>query len=248
MWVNERVCLKVCMCLIGFVRLIKTRLSLKRQNLLHCWLCLCLSVTSARRMPMSCVWPIDCLHFEKWQQTLFSSFYACNFCEISRDTLISSKYDLLIPIRLIRTFFFYWCSYFIFYIWFFFFFIFYILILCRILVPLPSMARRPMMTIDGFPDPRPRRLEPEIEKKLKEIVTRSGIITIDGIEYKTDIKDMDDLGELGNGTSGHVVKMRHTPTNKPIAVKVISFLAHTKCDVFISFSRCKNLWMFFPPL
>ena len=77
----------------------------------------CLSVTSARRMSMSRVWRIDCLHFEKWQQTLFSSLYARNFCEISRDTLISSTHDLLIPLRLICSFylhffFLHWCLYF----------------------------------------------------------------------------------------------------------------------------------------
>lgn len=77
------------------------------------------------------------------------------------------------------------------------------------------------MNFDSFPQQRTRRLEPEIEIKLNEIMTRSGIITIDGTEYKTDIKDLEDMGELGNGTSGHVVKMKHTPTSKSIAVKVI---------------------------
>jgi len=31
---------------------------------------------------------------------------------------------------------------------------------------------------------------------------------------------MKDLGELGNGTCGHVVKMLHEPSNTVIAVKV----------------------------
>lgn len=63
---------------------------------------------------------------------------------------------------------------------------------------------------------------------------RHGIITIDNAEHKTEIKDLDDLGELGNGTSGHVVKMRHKPTNKLIAVKVIHhfcFLPFPRKDV-----------------
>lgn len=102
----------------------------------------------------------------------------------------------------------------------------------QITVPLPTI-RRPQMTFDSFPQQRPRRLEPEIEQKLQEIMTRSGIITIDGAEYKTDIKDLDDLGELGNGTSGHVVKMRHTPTNKPIAVKVNCLLFFFLCFFLI---------------
>lgn len=60
----------------------------------------------------------------------------------------------------------------------------------------------------------------ETEKKLKEIMQISGNLTINGVLYKTDIKDMEDLEELGNGTCGHVVKMRHKPSGNIIAVKV----------------------------
>lgn len=80
-------------------------------------------------------------------------------------------------------------------------------------------GRRPM-TFDSFPQQRQIRLDPETEMKLKQIMKQNGIITIDGVEYKTETKDLEDLGELGNGTSGHVVKMKHTLTNKSIAVKV----------------------------
>ena len=38
--------------------------------------------------------------------------------------------------------------------------------------------------------------------------------------YKSTIDDMDYLSELGNGTSGNVVKMLHKPSQKVIAVKV----------------------------
>lgn len=51
-------------------------------------------------------------------------------------------------------------------------------------------------------------------------MTRNGILTINKIQYPSEIKDLEDLGELGNGTSGHVVKMKHKPTDKIIAVKV----------------------------
>lgn len=61
----------------------------------------------------------------------------------------------------------------------------------------------------------------ETEKKLKEIIKISGDLTINGVLYKTDINDMEDLEELGNGTCGHVVKMRHKPSGQIIAVKVI---------------------------
>nr|CAD7453173.1 unnamed protein product [Timema tahoe] len=37
--------------------------------------------------------------------------------------------------------------------------------------------------------------------------------------YQTEIKDLEDLGELGNGTCGHVVKMLHKPSGVVIAVK-----------------------------
>lgn len=60
----------------------------------------------------------------------------------------------------------------------------------------------------------------ETERKLKEIMQISGNLTINGVLYKTDIKDMEDLEELGNGTCGHVVKMRHKPSGNVIAVKV----------------------------
>lgn len=62
----------------------------------------------------------------------------------------------------------------------------------------------------------------ETEQRLKEIMKNSGDIRINDVLYKTDIKDMEDLEELGNGTCGHVVKMRHKPSNNIIAVKVLN--------------------------
>lgn len=49
------------------------------------------------------------------------------------------------------------------------------------------------------------------------------------------MKDLEQLGELGTGTCGHVVKMKHKPSNKVIAVKVISssFLSITLSVNFI---------------
>lgn len=62
--------------------------------------------------------------------------------------------------------------------------------------------------------------EPETENKLRKIMRRNGILTINQQEYQTETRDLEDLGDLGNGTSGHVVKMRHLPTGEIIAVKV----------------------------
>ncbi|CAG7836292.1 unnamed protein product [Allacma fusca] len=63
-------------------------------------------------------------------------------------------------------------------------------------------------------------IEPEtVDTDFKEIMNCTGNITIDGKVYKTDISDLEHLGELGNGTCGHVVKMLHKPSNQVIAVK-----------------------------
>lgn len=65
----------------------------------------------------------------------------------------------------------------------------------------------------------PKR-NPEIDTKLREIHKKNGLIDINGVSYETTIGDLKDLGELGNGTSGHVVKMLHKDTGQIIAVKV----------------------------
>jgi hypothetical protein len=51
-------------------------------------------------------------------------------------------------------------------------------------------------------------------------------------KYKTEIKDLEHQGELGNGTCGHVVKMLHKPSQTIIAVKVSNGLpVNTKCSL-----------------
>ena len=47
--------------------------------------------------------------------------------------------------------------------------------------------------------------------------------------YKTAIEEMQDLGELGNGTCGHVVKMMHKLTGEVIAVKVCNQKVRDHC-------------------
>lgn len=59
----------------------------------------------------------------------------------------------------------------------------------------------------------------ESELKFQKIVDKSGLLKINEKIYRTQLADLDDLGELGNGTSGHVVKMRHNPSGAIIAVK-----------------------------
>lgn len=88
---------------------------------------------------------------------------------------------------------------------------------------LTPTGNRRKLGLPPFITPVTNRIEPETENKLKLIMKRNGIITIENISYQTEIKDLDDLGELGNGTSGHVVKMMHKQTSKVIAVKVTYF-------------------------
>ncbi|XP_050429116.1 dual specificity mitogen-activated protein kinase kinase 7-like [Adelges cooleyi] len=59
----------------------------------------------------------------------------------------------------------------------------------------------------------------EVEVKMKQIMKMSGLLTINEIKYKTELKDLEHLGELGSGTCGHVVRMLHKPSNTEIAVK-----------------------------
>lgn len=58
------------------------------------------------------------------------------------------------------------------------------------------------------------------EAELMKIIDKSGMIKINDQVFKTTLVEMQDLGELGSGTSGHVVKMRHSPSGAVIAVKV----------------------------
>lgn len=73
------------------------------------------------------------------------------------------------------------------------------------------------LPIAKFPQ---KKTNPEIEHKLREINKKNRLIDINGQSYQTSVNDLEDLGELGNGTSGHVVKMRHKPSGAIIAVKV----------------------------
>lgn len=63
----------------------------------------------------------------------------------------------------------------------------------------------------------------EIEARLQEIIKLTGIITVDGRKYLSSIHDLEHLGELGFGSCGHVVKMRHPASHAVIAVKVLGF-------------------------
>ncbi|XP_077986899.1 dual specificity mitogen-activated protein kinase kinase 7-like [Glandiceps talaboti] len=76
-----------------------------------------------------------------------------------------------------------------------------------------------------FPGPSPpfhqhRTLDgADIDQKLQEIMKQTGKLTFEDRKYVVSSTDLLDLGEIGNGTCGHVVKMLHQDSGKVIAVK-----------------------------
>jgi len=74
---------------------------------------------------------------------------------------------------------------------------------------------RERLRFGTFPQPS----HDEYERKLQEIMKLCGVLTIDGEKYPTPIEDLIALGDLGNGTCGHVVKMKHPDSGKIIACK-----------------------------
>lgn len=89
----------------------------------------------------------------------------------------------------------------------------------------PNSRRRPVLPIPSLQQ-RPKNVE--TEKKLRALKTG---FSINGISYDTNVSDLEYLSELGNGTSGHVVKMRHKPSGAIIAVKVSYLLSYVRPSV-----------------
>lgn len=67
------------------------------------------------------------------------------------------------------------------------------------------------------------------EAKLREIYQMSGVLKVGDVHYRSIISELQPLGELGNGTCGHVVKMLHIPSNVVVAVKVNIFKFALSC-------------------
>ncbi|XP_026501195.1 dual specificity mitogen-activated protein kinase kinase 7-like isoform X4 [Vanessa tameamea] len=71
--------------------------------------------------------------------------------------------------------------------------------------------------IPPFPPRSPQATDTEY--RMREVYKVSGKLNVDGIEYRSHIDDLQQLGELGSGTCGHVVKMLHKSSGAVIAVK-----------------------------
>lgn len=59
----------------------------------------------------------------------------------------------------------------------------------------------------------------EVQRRLEEIMKQTGKLRIGGKEHITAPSELEDLGELGFGSCGHVFKMRFRPTGDEVAVK-----------------------------
>lgn len=99
-------------------------------------------------------------------------------------------------------------------------------------IALPSTGRKKNLDLQ-FPQQPINRSERETTQKLEEIMKRNGILNINDEQHQTDSSDLIDMGELGSGTSGHVVKMRHKKTDTIIAVKVSGYLPPPILHLFI---------------
>ena len=101
------------------------------------------------------------------------------------------------------------------------------------------------LRFDNFPKPS----QDEYERKLDEIMKLSGVLKIDGRKYPTPICDLEPIGDLGNGTCGHVVKMRHKETGKIIACKQMRRTGNSEetkrivmdMDVVLKSHDCKEI-------
>lgn len=106
----------------------------------------------------------------------------------------------------------------------------------------PTRTRRPfnLAGMDMNTNCSTHSKQAEIEARLQEIIKLTGIITVDGRKYHTSIHDLEHLGELGFGSCGHVVKMRHPPTGAIIAVKVcyaFHIYYNLLCNVFLTLAN-----------
>lgn len=81
-----------------------------------------------------------------------------------------------------------------------------------------STRRRPTPALPIPSLQQQRQKNPETERRLRAL--KSLQLKINGQYFETNVADLEYLAELGNGTSGHVVKMRHKPSGAIIAVKV----------------------------
>ncbi|XP_078604950.1 dual specificity mitogen-activated protein kinase kinase 7-like isoform X2 [Branchiostoma floridae x Branchiostoma japonicum] len=85
----------------------------------------------------------------------------------------------------------------------------------------PRRSRRDHLEFPGIQvTPAPRSIDSiEVEKKLQEIMTLTGILTLNQKRYAAEVADLEEHGEIGSGTCGQVWQMSFKKTGDKMAVK-----------------------------
>ena len=112
-------------------------------------------------------------------------------------------------------------------------------------VNLNEPLSRARLKFDSFP----QQSRDEYERKLEDIMKLTGVLTIDGKRYKTPITDLESKGDLGNGTCGNVVMMKHKESGKIIACKQMRRTGNSEetkrivmdMDVVLKSHDCKEI-------
>lgn len=97
--------------------------------------------------------------------------------------------------------------------------------------------------------PSIHKLDPVNSNKFKEIVLNTGVLLIEGKRIKTTMDDLTPVCELGSGTCGHVIKMRHKQTGYNMAVKQMTITGIAEenkriimdLDVVLKSHDCKDI-------
>ncbi|CAG2112083.1 unnamed protein product [Medioppia subpectinata] len=90
----------------------------------------------------------------------------------------------------------------------------------------PGRPGSPSRNVKPIPFPKPNAMtvnkfnNANDDQKLNEMFRQNNsLLNIDGKTYLAQDVDLSFVDELGSGSCGHVVKMRHTPSGKVVAVK-----------------------------
>lgn len=72
-----------------------------------------------------------------------------------------------------------------------------------------------------FGEATPRQTHSPVVLQIDEQRRMAQHLVIDGVRYPPALADLEEMGDIGRGTSGQVVRMRHRPTGKVMAVKIL---------------------------
>ncbi|XP_076823044.1 dual specificity mitogen-activated protein kinase kinase 7-like [Clavelina lepadiformis] len=96
----------------------------------------------------------------------------------------------------------------------------------------PTSAMKPISLMSGpkkkqisfalpptFSPPVKSQESEKVNARLQEVIRQNGKLRINGAVHKADVKEFENLGQIGSGTCGQVYKMKYRPTGHIMAVK-----------------------------